>query len=97
MNRKYNQRENHSEWSLIPLPSLYASKHTYTDTHREADTHRIQSPKGSSEPEIHYYQHDKELKVAGIELMSQCMKHNKVLKEEFYLESMAFTGNVHTD
>ena len=57
MNRKYNQRGNHCEWSLIPLPSLYASKYTHTDTQRQRgrQTHRLQSPKGKSEPEIHYY------------------------------------------
>lgn len=39
MNRKYNQRGNHSEWSLIPLPSLYASKYTHTDTRRQRGRH----------------------------------------------------------
>lgn len=40
MNRKYNQRENHSKWSLIPLPSLYASKYTHTQTHRDREEDR---------------------------------------------------------
>lgn len=36
------------------------------------------------------------MKITGIEFISQCMKHDNVLKEDFYLESMDFTGNVRT-
>ena len=51
MNRKYSQRENHSERSVNPLPSLYLPKiHTHTCTHTHPDFRAL---KGSSEPEIH--------------------------------------------